>query len=146
MSTAGSFSGPVVAANRGSTLDRSLSYRVEGRKWQEDSGNDVLMSVPGWSFLTTHARAMLFLAGRPDARLRDLAEGLGVTERTAYGVVADLTDAGYVVKERDGRRNRYHIQRDLPLRDEIGRERSVGELLDLLGERASPRTGRRARS
>ena len=54
-------------------------------------------------------------------------------ERTAYAIVADLTEAGYVVKERDGRRNRYHIQRHLPLRDEIGRERSLGELLDLLG-------------
>lgn len=103
------------------------------------------MSVAGWSFLTTHARAMLFLADQPDARLRDLAAGLGVTERTAYGVVADLSDAGYVVKERDGRRNRYHVQRDLPLRDEIGRERSVGELLDLLGVRASPRSARRRR-
>ena len=83
--------------------------------------------------MTTHARAMLFLADHSDARLRDLAEALGVTERTAYGIVADLSEAGYLVKERDGRRNRYHIQRHVPLRDEIGRERSVGELLDLLG-------------
>lgn len=75
---------------------------------------------------------MLFLAGQPDARLRDVASALGVTERTAYGVVADLTEAGYLVKERDGRRNRYHVQRDLPLRDDIGRDRSVGELLDVL--------------
>jgi hypothetical protein len=99
-----------------------------------------------WSFLTTHARAMLLLADQPDARLRDLASELGVTERTAFGIVADLSDAGYVVKERDGRRNRYHIQRHLPLRDEIGRERSVGELLDLLGSTVSPRPRRRRRS
>jgi DNA-binding MarR family transcriptional regulator len=96
------------------------------------------VGVADWSFLTTHARAMLFLAERPDARLRDLASGLGVTERTAYGVVADLSEAGYVMKERDGRRNRYHIRRDLPLRDEIGRKRSVGELLDLLGTTVLP--------
>ena len=89
--------------------------------------------MANWSFLTTHARTMLFLAHHPDARLRDVAAGLGITERTAYGIVADLTEAGYTVKERDGRRNRYHIQRHLPLRDEIGRERSIGELLDLLG-------------
>jgi len=101
--------------------------------------------VSEWSFLTTHARAMLFLADQPDARLRDLAAALGVTERTAYGVVADLSEAGYVVKERDGRRNRYHIQRHLPLRDEIGRTRSVGELLDLLSTTTSPRTSRRRR-
>jgi DNA-binding IclR family transcriptional regulator len=89
--------------------------------------------------LTTHARVMLFLADEPEARLRDLATALGVTERTAYGIVADLSGAGYVVKERDGRRNRYHIQRHLPLRDQIGRERSVGELLDLLGTTPPPR-------
>src|SRR4051795_1927952 len=101
------------------------------------------MTVGDWSFLTTHARALLFLADEPDARLRDLASGLGVTERTAYGGVADLSEAGYLLKERDGRRNRYQIQRHLPLRDEIGRERSVGELLDLLGPPVSSRTTRR---
>ena len=86
-----------------------------------------------WTFLTTHALAMLFLAHQPDARLRDVASALDITERTAYAIVADLTEAGYVVKERDGRRNRYHIQRHVPLRDGIGRERNLGELLDLLG-------------
>jgi len=84
-----------------------------------------------WGFLTNHARALLFIASDPEARLRDLAVALGVTERTAYGIVADLTAAGYVVKERDGRRNRYHIQGELPVRDSAIRERTVGELLDL---------------
>jgi hypothetical protein len=88
--------------------------------------------VRSWSFLTNHARALLIVAGDPQTRLRDLAQALDVTERTAYGIVADLTEAGYVVKERDGRRNRYHIQADLPLRDSISRERSIGEVLDLL--------------
>jgi len=87
-----------------------------------------------WSFLTNHARVLLFIAEHPQARLRDLAETLDVTERTAFGVVADLTVAGYVVKQRDGRRNRYDIQEHLPLRDSIGRERTIGELLDLLVE------------
>ncbi len=85
-----------------------------------------------WGFLTNHARALLFIAHDSDARLRDLAAGLGVTERTAYGIVADLTGAGYVVKEKDGRRNRYQIQPHLPLRDAISRERTIGEVLDLL--------------
>ena len=89
--------------------------------------------VAEWSFLTNHARAVLFIAGRPDARLRDIAAALGITERTAYGVVADLTEAGYVLKERDGRRNRYEVRHHLPIHDDIGRERSVGELLGLLG-------------
>jgi hypothetical protein len=88
--------------------------------------------VHGWSFLTNHARALLFIAAQPEVRLRDHALGQGVTERTAFGVVADLADAGYVVKERDGRRNRYHVQADLPLPDEVSQERTVGELLALL--------------
>ena len=87
-----------------------------------------------WSFLTNHARAILFIAAQPDARLRDIADALGVTERNAYGIVVDLADAGYVVKEREGRRNRYHVQDHLPLRDRIGRERTIGELLDLLAD------------
>lgn len=91
-----------------------------------------------WYFLTNHARALLFIAAQPDARLRDLATSLEVTERTAYGIVADLTAAGYVVKERDGRRNRYSIQGDLPLRDRVGRERTIGELLGLLADESAP--------
>lgn len=90
----------------------------------------------GWNFLTNHAKALLFIAGNPDARLRDLAGGLGVTERTAYGIVADLTNDGYVVKMRDGRRNRYLIQADAPLPDTVSRQRTVRELLDLLGRPA----------
>jgi DNA-binding transcriptional ArsR family regulator len=85
-----------------------------------------------WSFLTNHGRALLFISHDPDARLRDLAVALDVTERTAYGIMADLTEAGYVVKEKEGRRNRYHIQTHLPLRDSIIRERTIGEVLDLL--------------
>jgi DNA-binding transcriptional ArsR family regulator len=85
-----------------------------------------------WSFLTNHARGLLFIAHDPEARLRDLAAALDVTERTAYGIVVDLTEAGYVVKEKEGRRNRYSIQAHLPLRDSIIRERTIGEVLDLL--------------
>lgn len=97
-----------------------------------------------WSFLTNHSRALLFIAHDPEARLRDLATALDVTERTAYGIVADLTDAGYLVKEKDGRRNRYHIQDHLTLRDRISRERTIGELLDLLVD-SGARPRRRAR-
>lgn len=84
-----------------------------------------------WNFLTNHARALLFIANDSDARLRDIANALGVTERTAHGLVADLTSAGYVIKVKEGRRNRYHLQEHLPLRNSIGRERTVGEVLAL---------------
>ena len=87
-----------------------------------------------WSFLTNHARALLFLAREPDARLRDLALALDVTERTAYGIVNDLTEASYLVKERDGRRNRYQIQEHLPVPGALRPDLTVGEVLALLVE------------
>jgi DNA-binding transcriptional ArsR family regulator len=85
-----------------------------------------------WSLLTNHARALLSIAHDPGVRLRDIAAQVGITERSAHDVVTDLVDAGYVVKDKDGRRNRYHIQEHLPLGDPIGRDRTIGELLDLL--------------
>ena len=100
--------------------------------------------VAQWSFLTNHARALLFITSHADTRLRDLAAALDVTERTAFGLVADLTDAGYVVKERDGRRNRYHIQHHLPLPDAVSQERTIGEVLDLLGDVSRRPHNRRA--
>ena len=99
-----------------------------------------------WSFLTNHGRALLCIANDPGVRLRDIAATLGVTERSAYGIVADLTDAGYVVKQRDGRRNRYDIPAHQPLRDSMTRERTVGELLGLLLDAKQPRATRARRA
>lgn len=88
-----------------------------------------------WNFLTNHGRTLLLIAADPDARLRDLAEALGVTERTAYGLVNDLAESDYVVKEKDGRRNRYRVRTELPLEDPAIRDRTVGEVIELLAER-----------
>jgi predicted transcriptional regulator len=88
--------------------------------------------VADWSFLTNHARVLLCIAHDPGVRLRDIAARTGVTERTAYGIVTDLTEAGYVVKHKDGRRNRYQIQAHLPLPEPGSRERTIGEILALL--------------
>src|SRR5580693_2146394 len=88
--------------------------------------------MQSWSILTNHARVLLRIAQDPGARLRDIAAALGITERSAYGIVADLARAGYVVKEKDGRRNLYHIQAHLPLPEPDGRERTLGAILDLL--------------
>jgi DNA-binding MarR family transcriptional regulator len=85
-----------------------------------------------WSFFTNHARVLMCIAHDPGIRLRDIAGTLDITERTAYGIVTDLTEGGYVVKEKDGRRNRYQIQADLPLGEPITQERTIGEVLDLL--------------
>jgi IclR helix-turn-helix domain len=89
-------------------------------------------SMASWSFLTNHARALLCIAHDPGVRLRDIATMVGVTERTAHDIVTDLVVAGYVVKDKDGRRNRYRIQEHLPLRDPISQEPTIGEMLDLL--------------
>jgi hypothetical protein len=85
-----------------------------------------------WSFLTNHARVLVCIANDPGVRLRDIAAKVGITERSAFGIVTDLADAGYVVKDKDGRRNRYRIQGHLPLPEGVGRERTIGEVLGLL--------------
>jgi hypothetical protein len=90
-----------------------------------------------WSFLTNHARALLCIADDPGVRLRDIGTALDITERSAYAIVSDLTEAGYVLKERDGRRNRYVVQQHLPLPETTVRERTVGEVLELLIGRKS---------
>jgi len=90
-----------------------------------------------WSFLTNHARVLACIADDPGTRLRDIAATLGITERTAFGIVADLTEAGYVVKDKQGRRNRYSIQEHLPLRLDVGAEPTIGELLGLLRDTAA---------
>ena len=97
-----------------------------------------------WTFLTNHARALLCIAHDPGVRLRDIADTLDITERTAYGIVSDLTTAGYVVKEKDGRRNRYQIQDHLPLDEATARERTIGDVLDVLVETRRSARGRKA--
>src|SRR5271165_4172163 len=88
--------------------------------------------MANWSFLTNHAQVLLCIAHDPGARLRDIAASLGITERSAHGIVAELAEAGYVVKQKDGRRNRYQIQAHLPLPEPASRNRTVGEVLALL--------------
>ncbi|SRR5258707_1310867 len=88
--------------------------------------------MESWSFLTNHARVLLRIAQDPGARLRDIAAGVGITERSAYGIVTDLTAAGYVVKHKDGRRNRYQVQAHLPLPEPASREPAIGDVLAIL--------------
>ena len=90
--------------------------------------------MANWNFLTNHDRALLCIAHDPGVRLRDIAAALDVTERTAYGIVVELTEAGYVAKHKEGRRNRYQIQGHVPLPESIGRQRTIGEILDLLAD------------
>jgi len=75
---------------------------------------------------------VLRIARDPGARLRDIAAGPGSTERSAYGIVTDLTAAGYVAKQKDGRRNRYQIQAHLPLPEPASQEPAIGDVPALL--------------
>jgi predicted ArsR family transcriptional regulator len=91
-----------------------------------------MLMMASWTFLTNHARVLLCIAHDPGVRLRDIAASLGITERSAYGIVTDLAEAGYVVKQKTGRRNRYQIQAHLPLPERSSQERTVGDVLALL--------------
>ncbi len=103
--------------------------------------------MPNWSFLTTHGRALLCIAHDPEIRLREIAAELDITERHAYAVVTDLTEAGYIVKTREGRRNRYQVQKHLTLPDLRDREQAIGDVLDVLTGRAvKQRSPARAKS
>jgi predicted transcriptional regulator len=89
--------------------------------------------TPRWAFLTNHARALICIDRDPGIRLRELGECVGITERAAHRIVAELLAAGYVSRTRNGRRNRYTINTDLPLPDLLARGQNVGELLAVLG-------------
>jgi hypothetical protein len=99
-------------------------------------------AAPGWTFLTNHAQVLVSIARDPGIRLRDIGERVGITERAAHRIVVELADAGYITRERNGRRNRYTINAHFPLPDPIAREQNVGELLAILTDR--PANNRRA--
>jgi DNA-binding IclR family transcriptional regulator len=85
-----------------------------------------------WTFLTNHAQVLLCLAERPDIRLREVAERVGITERAAQRILAELVDAGYVKTERIGRRNRYTIDRQHAMRHSAQLGYEIGALLEAL--------------
>jgi hypothetical protein len=93
----------------------------------------------GWTFLTNHAHVLVCIATDPDIRGRDIAVQVGITERAVHGIVADLVDGGYLTRRREGRRNRYSVNIDLPLRHPLEHDHTVGELLVALGRRTSPK-------
>lgn len=89
-------------------------------------------TATGWTFLTNHARVLLCIAQDPGVRLRELGERVGITERAAHRIVGELSDAGYLSRAREGRRNRYTINAQLPVPDPLARRQSVGELVTVM--------------
>jgi DNA-binding transcriptional ArsR family regulator len=95
-------------------------------------------AFPRWDFLTNHAHVLLCVSQDPGIRLRDIAAAIGITERSAHKVLSELIEEGYVLRERHGRRNRYKVKPELPLRHPLVREREVGELLEALSRPERP--------
>lgn len=85
-----------------------------------------------WRFLSNHALVLLCIADDPGIRLRDIADSVGITERTTHRIVDELVEDGYVSKERRGRRNRYELQTHRPLRDPVLRDQRLADLVGLL--------------
>ena len=91
-----------------------------------------------WDFLTNHAHVLTCVADDPGIRLRDIADAVGITERAAHRILSELVDEGYVLREREGRRNRYQVVPERPLRHPLVQEREVGDLLRVLVGSAQP--------
>lgn len=99
------------------------------------AGND---SDSGWTFLTNHSHVLVCLARDPRLRLRDLAAEVGITERAVQSIVKDLEAAGCVTIHREGRRNRYDIVADRPMRHRVERHHVIGDLLAAMAPIAGP--------
>lgn len=89
-------------------------------------------AAPSWGFLTNHAQVLVCVANDPRIRVRDIAAWVGITERTAHRIVSELVEEGYLLREREGRQNRYQVVAELPLRPSLVEECQVGELLEVL--------------
>ncbi|MEW6033302.1 MAG: winged helix-turn-helix domain-containing protein [Chloroflexota bacterium] len=89
--------------------------------------------MPEWTFLTNHALVLGFLARHPRITAREVSLAIGITERATRKIIADLDDAGYIKKKREGRRIRYRINPDLPLRHTIHQDTAIGDFLRILG-------------
>ena len=102
-------------------------------KHSPDSADTIPASPEAtWTFLTNHSHVLLCLARDPESRIRDVAERVGITERAVQRIVSDLEKGGILEHSRDGRRNRYTIHTQRPLRHPVERHCSVGHLLQFV--------------
>ena len=86
-----------------------------------------------WRFVTNHTQVLLCISRDDGVRLRDIAEHVGITERAAQRILADLVEGGYVERKRVGRRNHYSVDREAKMRHPAQIHQEIGDLLDLLG-------------
>jgi len=88
-----------------------------------------------FDFLTNHAHVLVCVARDPGVRLRDIADAVGITERATHRILSELVSSGFVLREKQGRRNRYQVVTNVPLPHPLVGQKEVGDLLDLLVER-----------
>ena len=91
--------------------------------------------MPGWKFLTNHALVLCLVAQQPRITAREIAATVGITEKATRNIINDLEAEGYVDKKREGRRVRYRVDTDMPLRHDTQQEKPIGDLLEVLGWR-----------
>ena len=89
--------------------------------------------IRAWRFVTNHTQVLLCISRDDGVRLRDIAEHVGITERAAQRILADLVEGGYVQRKRVGRRNHYSVDREAKMRHPAQVHQNIGDLLDLLG-------------
>jgi len=89
--------------------------------------------MPGWKFLTNHALVLCLTAQKPRITAREISSTIGITEKATRNIINDLEADGYVTKKREGRRIRYRVDPDLPLRSETQQDKAIGDLLEVLG-------------
>jgi hypothetical protein len=97
--------------------------------------------IPPWTFLSNHAHVLLITSAEPEVRLRDVAARIGITERAVQRIVADLVASNYLERERVGRRNRYRVHPEVPMRHPMLSHNDVGALFKLLRRSGSVTTG-----
>jgi len=89
--------------------------------------------MPEWKFLTNHALVLCLIAQKPRVTAREISMTIGITEKATRNIINDLEADGYVTRKREGRRNRYTVYTDLPLRHEMQQDKFIGDLLEVLG-------------
>ncbi len=115
------------------------SPRRKAGSSRRSSGGERRELAPAWTFLTNHSHVLLCIAKEPEVRMRDIALVVGITERAVQRIVSDLEEAGYIARIRHGRRNRYEVRGDLPLRHPVERHEKVSSLIALVHRKAGRR-------
>ena len=103
-------------------------HMAEGPDQRSGHREQPALGGGSWTFLTNHAHVLICLAGDPTLRIRDLAVWVGITERAVHRILSELAASGYVTRVRDGRRNHYHLDLDLPMRHVLERSHPVRNL------------------